>query len=123
MKLGHHCPFQVCTPKPKQVCNEVPDGNRVERVCRPAETEECREVPRRRCRPDRKCSLVEKSTPKGRECAKVPERVCEERERQVLKQVCQPSPRQECRYGFALLRCILGFNSASSYGSNLCNTD
>ena len=91
-------PFQLCNPTPIQVCKQVPDVGRVEKVCQPTETEECRDVPREVCRPDRNCTIVERSRP-NRACAKVPEEVCKEREREVVRQVCLPTPRQECRYG------------------------
>ena len=54
-------PFQVCNPIPRQVCKEVPDVDRVEKVCQPTETEQCREVPREVCRPERDCTVVERS--------------------------------------------------------------
>ena len=66
-------------------------------MCQPTETEECRDVPREVCRPERECAVVERSRP-SRECSIVPEEVCEELERQVVKEVCVPTPRQECRY-------------------------
>ena len=90
-------PLQECNAIPRQVCKEVPEVGRVEKVCQPTETEECRDVPREVCRPERECAVVERSRP-SRECSIVPEEVCEELERQVVKEVCVPTPRQECRY-------------------------